>query len=146
MTRHDRNASAPGSFSKDGPKVNLIKLRTAYDQILSGRGPDGASLFFRDFYERLRDDVMIGFFFDGKDLEHIATQQQAFVERAAGLRASYGGKPPATAHLGLPPILPGFFDRRLVILRETLSDYGVTGDLQDAWIEFENAFREAIVK
>lgn len=137
-----KNIREDESFTK---KVDLAKLREAYER-LAAKGPDAPARFFKALYERFDRDVMIGFFFSGKDLNHIAAQQQAFVERAIGLRASYTGKAPSTAHIGLPPILPGFFDRRLVLLRETLNEFGISGEHQDAWIEFENAFRDAIVK
>ena len=97
------------------------------------------------FYERMAADLMIGFFFSGKDLPHIAAQQGAFLARALGLAASYSGKAPADAHNALPPILPGHFDRRLRLLEETLQEEGLPEDAIQAWLGFENAFRKSIV-
>ncbi len=89
-------------------------------------------------------DMMIGFFFDGKNLDEIASKQKQFLMRAMGAAPSYSGKAPAQAHTELAPILPGHFDRRFVILKQTLKDHGVSeADIQ-TWINFENTFRESI--
>jgi truncated hemoglobin YjbI len=91
-------------------------------------------------------DILIGFFFDGKDLDHIADQQRAFLMRAMGAAPSYSGKAPAQAHDDLPPILAGHFDRRLRILEETLRAHGVSDEDIRIWVKFESAFREQIVE
>ena len=91
-------------------------------------------------------DVLIGFFFDGKDLKKIATKQKEFLMRAMGATESYSGKAPAQAHTELAPILYGHFDRRLRILEETLRDHGVSVEDIRIWIAFENAFRQGIVE
>jgi truncated hemoglobin YjbI len=101
--------------------------------------------FLDDFYKSMANDVMIGFFFAGKNLHEIAIQQANFLWRAAGISESYSGKPPATAHLGLAPILYGHFDRRLRILESQLKRLGLTDDEIASWIALENAFRSAIV-
>jgi truncated hemoglobin YjbI len=59
---------------------------------------------------------------------------------------SYSGKPPAQAHAAMPPILPGHFDRRLVLLAETLAAEGLSAEDIRTWTDFENAFRSAIVE
>lgn len=99
----------------------------------------------RDFYARMKGDVLIGFFFDGRDVAAIAEKQAEFVLRAMGAIPSYAGLPPAQAHAALPPILAGHFDRRLKILEETLVAAGLTRAQVEAWIGFENAFRDGIV-
>lgn len=106
----------------------------------------GLQALLEDFYQRMSDDVMIGFFFVGKDLKHIATMQKKFLMKAMGAAKSYEGLPPAQAHLKLAPILTGFFDRRLQILKETLADHRLTPAQIETWVTFENAFREGIVK
>ena len=98
-----------------------------------------------DFYQRMSQDVLIGFFFDGKDLAEIARKQGDFLMRAMGASPSYTGKPPAQAHDNLPPILAGHFDRRLRILEETLAAHGVAAEDIRTWVAFEGAFREGIV-
>ena len=98
-----------------------------------------------DFYARMEKDVMIGFFFTGRDIPSIAAKQTEFLLRAMGATPSYSGKAPADAHTALPPILTGHFDRRLKILEEALSAAGLTHEQVLVWIGFENAFRNAIV-
>lgn len=98
-----------------------------------------------DFYERMKGDVLVGFFFDGRDIASIASKQSEFLLRAMGILGSYSGRAPADAHGTLPPILTGHFDRRLKILEETLSAAGLSRDQIMVWIGFENAFRDAIV-
>src|SRR5437660_242372 len=77
----------------------------------------------RSFYTKMSKDVLLGFFFTGKNLEKIILGQKAFLLRAMGAKsvesASYEGPSPKEAHRKMPPILEGHFDRRLVLLRET---------------------------
>lgn len=106
----------------------------------------GLTRMLRDFYARMAADIMIGFFFAGKDTDHIADQQRAFLMRAMGAAPSYAGLAPAQAHDKLPPILAGHFDRRLRILEETLRAHGMVEEDIRTWVGFESAFREQIVE
>ena len=95
------------------------------------------------FYETMSTDIMIGFFFDGKskdELRHIAMMQKAFLMKAWGACESYSGKPPAKAHQKLPPILTGHFNRRLVILEQTLKEFNVSETDIHTWLSFEDSF------
>ena len=98
-----------------------------------------------DFYQRMHEDIIVGFFFTGKDLKHIAHQQGQFMLNAAGLIPRFEGKGPATAHVALPPILAGHFDRRIVILGETIRAHGLSSETEKNWLSFESAFRDMIV-
>jgi truncated hemoglobin YjbI len=108
-------------------------------------GEDRIRGIVRRFYDRMSKDLLIGFFFDGRDLDKIAEGQTAFLFRAMGLRLSYTGKSPAQAHTELPPILAGHFDRRLVLLDEQLAEEGLDASQRRIWIGFENAFRDPIL-
>ena len=122
------------------------ELNALFTQVIQQLG--GETEFrnvLHDFYQRMLNDVMIGFFFEGKDIVHIADQQANFILMAAGLREKYEGKGPATAHTALPPILPGFFDRRLRILEETLKAYSIEPKLAAQWVQFEESFRAVVV-
>ncbi len=125
------------------PEYDLSRIRRVFADELSA---DESRLFalLEDFYREMAGDVLIGFFFDGKDLTHIAQKQGEFLLRAMGSRPTYAGKPPATAHLAMPPILAGHFDRRLRLLEQTLERHGVSPAGRAAWIEFESLFRESI--
>jgi truncated hemoglobin YjbI len=98
-----------------------------------------------DFYRRMSSDAMLGFFFQGRDVASIAMKQKQFLLRAFGASPSYSGKPPADAHTALPPILEGQFNRRLVLLAETLRAHGLSEAQTETWVSFENAFRAGIV-
>jgi len=99
----------------------------------------------RLFYQRMSEDLMIGFFFEGRDLDHIAKQQTLFILKAAGIAQNASVKSPSQAHEELPPILAGHFDRRIVILRQLLTELGVSPFVGKAWPEFEVSFRDMIV-
>jgi hypothetical protein len=89
-------------------------------------------------------DLMIGFFFAGKDTDGIADRQTAFVLHSAGLIRSRPEHGPATAHRHLPPILKGHFDRRIRILEETLREAGITESAISTWAGFEESFRKVV--
>jgi truncated hemoglobin YjbI len=100
----------------------------------------------RDFYNRMSTDILIGYFFDGKDVMAIADRQKEFLMYAMSASPSYEGKLPTSAHLELPPVWTGHFDRRLLLLKETLKDHGLTQAQIDIWIQFEDAFRSVIIE
>src|SRR5581483_9140374 len=98
------------------------------------------------FYEKMSKDTLIGFFFDGKDLKEIAKKQKSFLMKAWGITNQYSGKTPTQAHQNLPPILKGHFDRRLVLLRETLKESNLEPAAIEAWVTFESKFRSSVQK
>ena len=98
------------------------------------------------FYKKMATDILLGFFFSGKDLDHISEQQKKFLLRAMGVTRSYEGKSPRGAHRKIPPILQGHFDRRMVLLRETLEEEGLSKENIKTWIDFEEQFRKSIVE
>lgn len=98
------------------------------------------------FYSELAKDILVGFFFDGKDTAQIAHKQEEFLLRAMGAVPSYVGLPPARAHDKIAPILAGHFDRRIEILKATLAQFGISIEDQAAWVQFELSFRPQIVK
>lgn len=121
--------------------VALPELQALYRSL----GEEKIRAIVDKFYIAMEKDVLVGFFFNGKDLKQIAAKQTDFLLRAMGGRPSYTGLAPADAHEKLPPILSGHFDRRLKILEETLTKAGLSDAQRRAWIGFENAFRDAIV-
>ena len=135
----------PSRDDASGPSISLTRpdLARIYRHV---GGEDGLRKILRDFYQRMSQDILIGFFFSGKDLNSIAEMQKAFLMRAMGATPSYSGQPPAKAHDSLAPILSGHFDRRLRILEQTLADHGVRAEDIRTWIAFEEAFRGAVQK
>jgi hemoglobin len=107
-------------------------------------GEEGLRKILRDFYSKMSQDVLIGFFFTNRDVFSIADRQLEFLLVAMGVRTSYTGKGPGAAHIGMPPILKGHFDRRLVLLRQTLEEHDLAPPDIKIWVEFEEAFRPVV--
>lgn len=121
---------------------DATQLRALYERM---GGKDKLFAILKDFYDLMAKDVLIGFFFDGKNTAAIAKQQGQFLLQAMGVSSTYQGKIPTNAHLELAPILTGHFDRRLVLLRETLEKHGLCEEDIRTWINFENLFRDVVV-
>jgi hemoglobin len=122
--------------------VTRKKLKQLYTNI---GGEARLQEILDDFYNRMSKDILIGYFFIGKDIRRIALQQKNFLLLAMGISDTYTGKPPTQAHEKLPPILAGHFDRRITILGETLRDHQIPESDVKTWLQFEKAFRPAIV-
>src|SRR5262245_50178756 len=86
-----------------------------------------------DFYDRVFADVMIGFFFSGRDKARLIDKEWELTARLLGADVEYTGKPLREAH-GAFPIMGGHFDRRLRILEATLADHHVDPEVRDAWL------------
>lgn len=119
--------------------MSRSKLKTLFFRI---GGEEKLKEILRDFYCRMSKDILIGFFFSNHDPNKIADAQAQFLMFAMGVNKTYTGKNPSSAHLSLPPILKGHFDRRLVILEQTLKDHGLEEKDIQRWVQFENAFRK----
>lgn len=124
-------------------KLSKEELKEVFAEV--GSEENLYSLLLR-FYEVMSKDVLIGYFFEGKDLAKIAENQKNFLMRSWGLMASYHGKPPVQAHEKLPAILSGHFDRRLTLLRQILKEHGLSSRSTELWIAFETSFRKQIVE
>lgn len=95
-------------------------------------------------YDRLFDDPMIGFLFEGKDKAHIVAQQVAFTCRFLGGPQVYEGLPLPTAHAKLP-LLPGHFDRRHRLLEQVLGEREVPADVKRVWLQIDQALRPSVL-
>lgn len=118
------------------------ELKNLYQEI---GGEERLRLILQDFYRRMATDILVGYFFMGKNPDEVAEKQMEFLLKAMGQSDSYPGKSPARAHQQLAPILAGHFDRRLRLLEETLRDHGIQDSSIRVWLRFENSFRESIV-
>jgi len=108
-------------------------------------GLDGMRVILEDFYERLLRDVMVGFFFQGRDQRLLVERQLQFTARALGAPIVYQGQSIPKAHAGLP-ILAGHFDRRHQILKETLEAHQVPDAFRTRWLALDQSFRRAVIK
>jgi hemoglobin len=95
-------------------------------------------------YDRLFEDPMVGFLFEGKDRARLVDAQVAFTCGFLGGPQRYGGKPLPEAHASLP-LLPGHFDRRHWLLAETLRSQGVPEDVQAAWLRIDQSLRSSVL-
>lgn len=97
------------------------------------------------FYIKAFSDSMISHFFFNKDREHLTKMQFLFTASNFGSKAhQYPGKPMKLAHTGLP-FKNVHFDRRKVLMLESMKEAGLSEDLSDAWIYMEEKFRKLIV-
>lgn len=112
-----------------------------FDQI----GEEKIRSSIKSFYEKAFKDPMISHFFFGKDINHLIEMQFLFSASMLGSsKYTYSGKPMKKAHTGLPFKTP-HFNRRKILLRETLLENNVNKDLVEAWLNLEEKFRPLIV-
>ena len=99
----------------------------------------------RTFYDRLFDDPMIGFLFDGKDKEQLIEHQLWFTARFLGGPSRYEGRSLSDAHAALS-FLKGHFDRRHQVLKEVLEEHGVPEAVRAEWLRVDQSLRAAVIK
>lgn len=109
-------------------------------------GDEALGALLRDFYERIYADAMIGFFFLPHDIERLVAHQRDYIlARLGRTRTRYGGMSMRQAH-GALPILGAHFDRRHVLLTQTLQDHDVPAHVRDAWLDLDQRLRPFIVR
>jgi hemoglobin len=116
-------------------------VTTPYEAI---GGEAAVRRILRALYDRLFDDPMVGFLFQGKDKEHIVEQQVLFTCAFLGGPQRYQGKPLPQAHAALP-LLPGHFDRRHFLLRRILRDEGVPDAVSELWLNIDEGLRSSVI-
>ncbi|WP_158542731.1 group I truncated hemoglobin [Lujinxingia litoralis] len=121
-------------------------MSTPWDVIEEVGGAERMEAMMRAFYDRLFDDLMIGFFFMKSDKEALIASQIAFVHAHLGSRqGDYAGPPIRRAHQQMP-ILVGHFDRRHQILREVLDAFSVPEHVKEAWLGLDRAMRDMVIR
>lgn len=109
-------------------------------------GEETLEKLVRDFYGRVFDDLMIGFFFKTVDLEQQAQNLIHYMSTHIGTPTEkYRGPTIRKAHDAMP-ILPGHFDRRHQILRDVLEEYLVPAHVRKAWLDLDLALRNNVLK
>jgi hemoglobin len=106
-------------------------------------GGDALRAVIVDFYDRVFDDIMIGFLFIGKDKKHLIDREWEFTAHFLGGPVAYTGRPIKAAH-AKSPIFGGHFERRLQILRNTLVSHKVDAEVAQAWIDHQLALRSQV--
>ncbi len=97
------------------------------------------------FYQTLSSDLMIGFFFAGKDLEKIIHGQTKLLMTVMGFEKKYDGVPVSQAHANIAPIGRGHFHRRIVLLEKVLIDLDLPEAAKQDWLNFEKQFENVVV-
>ena len=110
-----------------------------YDRI----GEEPLRRVVRDFYARVVADPMIGFLFAGKNVERLIQKEWELVAALLGAPVGYSGRSMAEAHARVP-ISVGHFDRRLVILEETLEAHKVDGEVRRRWLDHARGLRDQL--
>jgi truncated hemoglobin YjbI len=99
----------------------------------------------RTLYDRLFDDVMVGFLFAGKDKERLIEHQLWFTARFLGGPSRYEGKSIPDAHATLP-LLPGHFDRRHHLLKQALAQHQVPAHVAEEWLKVDLSLKTAVLR
>lgn len=114
---------------------------TDYDA-LGGR--EAVAVLVERFVHRAAKDMIIGFFFDGKDLGRIVFHETELACLQLGGPSVYTGKSLESAHKPLK-INRGQFRRRLAILRTTLIESGVAPEIVARWVRLNQAEEHKVV-
>jgi hemoglobin len=96
------------------------------------------------FVRRAAEDFIIGFFFEGKDLERIIKHETELACMHLGGESEYTGRSLESAHKPLK-INHGQFRRRLAILRTTLTEAGVAQEIVERWVACNQAEKAKVV-
>jgi hemoglobin len=98
-----------------------------------------------DFYDRLFNDVFVGFIFAPFDKAHLIHQQVLFTGSLLGAKdLKFEGKSLREAHANLP-IRPAHFARRQVILKEVLNDHSIDLEVIEEWLRCELQLKSQIL-
>lgn len=106
-------------------------------------GEEGVGRLVDAFLDRVFDDFIIGFFFEGRDHARIRHLEKAHARVHLGGPGGYPGRSLAGAHRPLR-INRGHFRRRLAILRTVLQEHGVPEAVIDRWIAHDRRLEPAI--
>jgi hemoglobin len=97
------------------------------------------------FYDKIYADPWIGLYFKDIDQNVIEIQQSDFMSQIMGGPAMYCGKLPVPAHRHMH-IMQELFDHRTQLLKESMTEAGVTPENQEHWLKIDQAFKKGIVK
>ena len=98
----------------------------------------------QSFVDRVASDMIIGFMFEGRDLNRIVAHEYEWASGHFQSGIKYTGRPIGEVHRPLK-INGGHFRRRIAILRTVLQEYGLSQATIDYWISKEEALASVIV-
>lgn len=106
-------------------------------------GPEAVRGIVERFVLRMVGDRIIGFFFDGKDIDRVIQHEYEHAARVLGASIPYTGRPIPELHRALR-INAGQFRRRLALLRQELERAGAPADIIGTWIEAQERMQKQI--
>ena len=116
-------------------------MRTLYEAI---GGRERVRAVIKALYDRLFEDPIVGFLFEGKDKAHLVEQQLAFTCHFLGGPERYEGRPLPEVHAALP-LLAGHFDRRHRLLEQVLEEQQVPQDVRRVWLSIDTNLRSSVL-
>lgn len=121
--------------------MNRVSL---YSLLEEQNGPQSLEKIVTDFYDQVFSDVMIGFFFFGKNKKHLIQKEIELISELLGGPENYQGVELEKAHRHLK-IFKGHFDRRVQILKETLEKYSVPKEVKEVWLTHSKRLHDKII-
>lgn len=106
-------------------------------------GEPGLRAVIDDFVDRLFDDIMIGYLFEGIDRARLKELEFQHASAFLGGPHAYGGRPLRAAH-ARHRIMGGQFARRLQLLRNVFAAHSVPIEVQQAFIAHNEALRDQV--
>ncbi|MCB9685698.1 MAG: group 1 truncated hemoglobin [Alphaproteobacteria bacterium] len=106
-------------------------------------GRDGLERVVRAFVERMASDFVVGFHFEGKDLDRIVHREVELASEHLGGGDRYGGRSLSEVHAPLR-IHRGHFRRRLHVLEATLRAHGWPEDLVARWLAHDRSLESVV--
>ena len=98
-----------------------------------------------DFIDRVARDLMIGFYFRGVDLERLKQREFEFVRQHLGGRRNIKNRQMKKTHAPRS-IMGGHFNRRLVLLEQTLRAHHAPEEAIQLWPQHNREPRSQITK
>lgn len=96
------------------------------------------------FYDAMFDDVMIGYMFRGQDKARLTARETELMAAHFGLPGvTYTGRPLEAAH-ARHKIMGAQFDRRAVILAETLDAFPLAPEVKTEWLRHTLDLRDQL--
>lgn len=106
-------------------------------------GEERLATILDDFVERMASDFIIGWLFEGRDLQRIKTHELGFARAHLGGGGRYQGRPLGAVHRTLP-INRGMFDRRLALLQTVLRHHGVGEEVIERWLAHDRKLEPVV--
>lgn len=106
-------------------------------------GEPGVRALIDALVDRFASDLIIGFHFEGRDLERVKVNELGLASVHLGGELRYQGRPLASSHRPLR-INKGQFRRRLALLRTVLRERAIEPDIIDRWVAHDARFEAAI--